>query len=202
MPLDSTQFHFAGSGEVFVGPTTADPPTDVSTVLDTDFKGLGYTTEDGVSITPSQDIADIRSWQSRYPTDRRGTNRDFVSTFSLQQLNDVTWTLAFGGGDWTGTAPNFEYAPPGPEFIDVRSFVIDALDGADKTRIYIPRALVTEVGDVVFRNDEPTVLAITLGLMATGTGDPWNAFSNRAEFNPATTFAAQAEEESSFGEAS
>lgn len=182
MALDSTQLQYAGNGEVYVAPVGTAMPTDLATALNVAFIGLGYTTEDGVTLTPSQDVNNIPAWQSLYPVDRRVTSRDLNVNFSLLQVNKESWKLTFGGGTWSTVTGVHKFVPPAPETIDFRAVVVELIDGTNKTRVLIPKVMVSDPGAIQVRRSDPAAIDITLGLVTTGSGDPFNVLSNDAKF--------------------
>ena len=54
----------AVSGAVYRAPLSGSPtiPTDAVTTLDSDFKALGYVSEDGLTNTNSPDTDNIKAW--------------------------------------------------------------------------------------------------------------------------------------------
>lgn len=50
------------AGAVFVAPMTATVPTDASTPLGSDFKCLGYVSEDGLENNNEMDVSAIKAW--------------------------------------------------------------------------------------------------------------------------------------------
>lgn len=182
MALDSSQLQYAGNGQVFVAPVGTVMPTDVTTALGVAFVGLGYTTPDGVTLSPTQDTNDVSAWQSFYPIDRRVTSRDFSISFSLLQVNKETFKLTFGGGTWTTATGTHKFTPPAAEEIDYRAAIVELVDGANTTRVLVPKVMVSDPGAIQVRRSDPASVDITLGLVTTGSGDPFTVLSNDAKF--------------------
>lgn len=182
MTLNSAELQFAGNGEVYVAPVGTAMPPDEDTALNAAFIGLGYTTEDGVTVTPSAEMTETRGWQSAYVLDRRVSTRDLQMSFTLLQVNKETFKLMFGGGSWVTATGTHTFTPPSPETIDYRAVVLHLVDGAELTRILVPKVLVSEPGAIQIRRNEPSAVAMTLGMVATGVGNPYTVVSNAARF--------------------
>lgn len=182
MTLDSTQLQYAGNGEVYVAPVGTALPTTEVVALNAAFVGLGYTTEDGVTLAPSVDMSETRAWQSFYSIDRRVTSRDLNVTFSLLQVNKETFKLTFGGGSWATTTGTHKYTPPTPQTIDYRAVVVELVDGSYTTRVLIPKVMVSDPGSIQVRRSDPATIDLTLALITTGSGDPFNVLSNDPKF--------------------
>lgn len=182
MTLNSAEFSYAGDGEVYVAPVGTAMPVAYNDALNAAFLGLGYTTEDGVAITPSLETSEVRSWQSFEPTDRRITSRNLSISATLQQLNKTTWDLNMGGGSWATSTGTHTFTPPDPEDIDYRALIVHWEDGSDITRLLIPKVLVTEPGSFQLSRSNPSEIALTFGIISTGVGNPYTVTSNRAEF--------------------
>ena len=180
--LNSAEFNYAGSGEVYLAPVGTAMPAAETTALNAAFLGLGYTTEDGVSIQPTIEMNEVRSWQSAYATDRRVNSRDLTISATLQQLNNVTFRTNFGGGSFALGTGTYTYTPPAEADIDYKAMIIHWVDGTEITRLLVPKVLVSESGALQLQRATPTEIAITWGLISTGVGNPFTVVSNRAEF--------------------
>jgi hypothetical protein len=171
MSLVTGAVRVAGTGECYYAPEGTSAPTDAATALPVAWKGLGYTSTDGVQFTFSRDTNDINAWQGSKL--RVLTNAEPVS-FQLTLLETKTDTLlvAFGGG----TVVNGNYTPPVEGDNAVRSFAIDTADSATKVRYYFPRAQVS--GDVSFNlaRTDAVGYALTFGVLA--NTPKWRLFSN------------------------
>lgn len=174
MALASEQLVVAGVGHIYVAPEGTAMPTSLSDALNAAFVEIGYTTDDGAKFTDAKSVNAIRGWQSFYPIRHHVTERDAMLEFTLQQWNENTVPLAFGGGSITEpTAGEYRYAPPPPETVDVRAMVLDIADGDRNFRIGIPKGFVTSNTETSFLRTGPSLLPITFGVMAEDLADPW-----------------------------
>lgn len=176
MALTADEVFIAGGGHVYVADVGATEPTDTTTPWDADWTELGYTTDDGVTITPSQTITDIPAWQSRYPVRRIVTAENFEASFSLLQWNEDTLSLAFRGGTWVGDV----YTPGAAGVVDERALGIEAIDGDKIARIVIPRGLVTTVGGINMTRTGANPIPITFSSLATEGESPFTIIADWA----------------------
>lgn len=162
MALTADEVFIAGGGHVYVADVGATEPTDTTTPWDGDWVELGYTTDDGVTITPGQTITDVPAWQSRYPVRRIVTAETFEAAFSLLQWNQDTLSLTFRGGTWVGDV----YTPGAAGVVDERALGIEAIDGDKIARIVIPRGMVTDVGGINMTRTGGNPIPITFSALA------------------------------------
>lgn len=159
---DPTELVVGQTGQVYVAPLGTTLPTAVDTALNAAFVGLGYITEDGVSFSASKETQDIGAWQALDPLRTIVTSRVVQATFGLQQWNEDTVPLAFGGGTVTGSTGAWKYELPDPEDgLDERAMVIDVQDGDNNFRFVLPRGVVTEAVETQFQHGASAVLPIT-----------------------------------------
>lgn len=164
---EASELVVAGNGQIYVAPVGTALPAGPSTALNAAFIGLGYTTEDGASFSVSPNIEEFRAWQSRQPVRREMTEQDMQVSFALEQWNEETVPLAFGGGEITSVSGGYKYTPPAAtDALDERAMVIDADDGDRRVRIVIPRGNVTDAVETTFQRSELAVLPITFQALA------------------------------------
>lgn len=175
MALLADEVFIAGGGHVYIADIGATEPTDTTSAWDGDWTELGYTTDAGVTITPSQTITDIPAWQSRYPVRRIVTAETFDVSFGLLQWNQDTLSLAFRGGTWIGDV----YTPGEAGVVDERALGIEAIDGDKITRIIIPRGMVTDVGGINLVRTGANPLPITFSALASDE-DPFTLIADWA----------------------
>src|SRR5207248_4431686 len=90
-----------------------------------------YTTEDGVKLSLSRNVADVRASQSFYPVRRIVTSIDIQAEFTLEQWNTENLLVALGGGTITEPSNNiFKYTPPAESAIAEYALLTRTVDGS------------------------------------------------------------------------
>jgi hypothetical protein len=166
------------NGTVYVAPVGTAAPTDATTALNVGFLALGYVSENGVTITPSQTVTPIMAWQSVYAVRKIITARGLEFDYVLREFNAETLPLAFGGGVISTIAGKTTYTPPSPQTVDVRAMVVDWQDGTRNYRVYVPNGQVTDIGAFTVSRTAPAELSVKFELNDDGTGQPWRLFSD------------------------
>lgn len=153
---DPNEIRIASNGQVYVAPVGTALPTTPTAALNSAFVGLGYLTEDGAKLAVAPEVQDIKSWQSRQSTRRELINQEVTASFTLQQFNESTIPLAFGGGDVTSPSTGiYRYELPTSGALDERAMIIDAIDGSVHQRWILPRGNVTDAVEIsMVRNAE------------------------------------------------
>lgn len=181
---DSGEIVVGANGAVSVAPLVgASAPTDATSALGSGWVDLGYVSEDGATFTDSRTVTPIPVWQSFYPARRVVTERDATLAFVLRQWNTATIRLAFGGGDISGSAPNFTYTPPEPDELDERQLCLDWQDGDRSFRLYMPKGIVTDNVATNIVRTGPADLPITFGVTPDAGADPYSIFVADAAFS-------------------
>lgn len=151
MALDATKARSAPTGALSVGATGATAPTGTGSAL-TGFTDLGYISEDGVTATlPGEgDVTSIRAWQNGAIVRTFRSPSEDSPTFSgvLMETKLETIELYYNATvTQTSTEGAFEYENGTRPY---KSYVLDVVDGTELERTYIPRGVITEVGDKVY----------------------------------------------------
>lgn len=168
---DASEIRVAANGQVYVAPVGTALPTTPTGALNAAFVGLGYTTEDGVGFSVGLDINEIKSWQSRQPTRRDLVGQEISASFGLQQWNEETVPLAFGGGAITTISGGYRYDfPEEGDALDEYAMVIDAVDDSTNMRFVLVRGNVVEAVETKFQRGEAAVLPITFKALEPSAG--------------------------------
>lgn len=159
---DATDIVVAGTGEAYVATTGTTLPTTPTASLNAGFSGMGYHTEDGVTITVTPDVAEFRAWQSRQAIRREFNAQDVTIAFALMQWNETNIVEAFGGGAVTTVSGGYRYDFPeqGAALREV-SLVVDCNDGSEVHRFVFPRVSATESVESQFHRSDAALLPIT-----------------------------------------
>lgn len=163
MTQDASNTRVAVTGAVSKGLTSATAPTGTAS-LPTGFDDLGFISEDGVEISlpGAGDSTPIKAWQN-------GTTVRVVRTpsednpswhFTLLETNIKAIETYFGVTvTSTSTEGSFEFTNT---LRPHDSYIVDAVDGAELIRDYVPYAVVTDVGAHSFVNGGPIQYEVTI----------------------------------------
>lgn len=158
MALSSENVRVAVTGAVYVGPTSADAPTDADTPP-VGFSDLGYVHEDGVTETRDRSTEQLRAWQNADVVREVVTEATMTYTLRLVETKAETVELFYGVpvNPADGSVSIIPTRTGGR-----KSFIIDVIDGDDFIRAYVPSGEVTEVGEQVYSNGEPIGYEVTI----------------------------------------
>jgi hypothetical protein len=180
----------ASNGSVSVAPYGTALPTDAHTALNAAFVDLGLLTETGVTLVATPAVVDVQAWQRLGPVRRVVTGRTLTAAGVLNQWNQESVSLAFGGGTWTMvSAGSYRYDPPlAGAALKEYSVVVDAQDGATNLRYMIRRAVISDAVTVNLVANAAATLPITFTALEVDdiTLAPWGFFSDALEFSLAS----------------
>lgn len=168
MALSASNVRVAVTGAVYADITSAaTAPTSSSSTPDTEFKDLGYVSEDGITLSMpgAGDAEAIHAWQNgaTVRTVRTPSDDNPQLSFTLietkieviQFVLGVTVTSAVADG-------SFEF-----DVTDTRTpsaVLLDVVDGAELIRIYAPQASVAEISEVELTHTGAIGYGVTLDL--------------------------------------
>lgn len=169
------------AGAIYTAPAGTDLPTDATTALSATFKGLGYIHADGLTNENNQEYDDIRAWGGDTVLSLQGDYTDTYNFTLLEVLAATVQEFIHGadnvttgeGSTMTVTANNKDV----PECI----VVIDMLWRNTAVRHVIPRAKITERGEVTFVDDDVVGYEVTVTALPDSNGN-----SHYEYFGPTT----------------
>lgn len=157
---DSGNVRVGYSGFCYYGALGATAPEGPYVEWGMEFTDLGLITEDGLTEALDEDRQVFKAWGYNAPVRTQTTNR--TSTFQLTFMETSADTLSLyyavpldnmtSSGSGAGQYLEFE-DPDSTEPMYV-SLGLDIVDGDFHVRYFIPKAEVTDRGDVVSKNDE------------------------------------------------
>lgn len=187
MPKSTEEIVVGANGTIRVAPAGTPEPADIDAAWNAGWVDLGFTSEDGCTITDSKTLEKIPVWQLFYPARRIVTERDFTVAFTLRQFSGLQVEFAFGGGEVTADgAGKFRYTPPDPETIDSRMLGVEWLDGDKTWRLIVPLGMVTENVETKLLRTAAADLPITFGVIGQANVDPWYFLTDDPTFAEAT----------------
>lgn len=148
-------------GGIYAAPLGSTIPTDATTSLAAAFKNLGYISEDGVTNSISRTSEDIKEWGGDVVETVGTEQTDTFKAKFIEALNTELLKVIFGSSNVTATtttAISVKNVDP-----TAMIFVIDiAQKGGKLKRIVIPNGKVTEIGDIVYKANEPVAYDLTI----------------------------------------
>ena len=175
MAVTAANVRVAITGALSKGLTSATAPTGTSGVL-TGFTDLGGISEDGVSLALNDegDSTPLKVWQNgaTVRTLRTTSEDNPTITATLVETSLATIETYFGVTvTQTATEGSFEFKS---QARSAASYVLDVVDGAELIRIYVPRGVVSSVGEITLANSEAIGYQVTIDCENGGAGNDFN----------------------------
>lgn len=170
MTLVSGQVRVAGTGELFLAPVGTALPTTVDGAPNAAFKGYGYTTDDGVTLSKSVDRDGVAAWQSATPVRYIITGSELTVACTFLQSNEDILKLWLSSGDFasdggTGYRADVPVDPIGQQF----AMMLEWKDDTITSRLVAAKVEVTDTGDVTVAR-EAQAFPVTLSVLPPDSG--------------------------------
>lgn len=176
----------AVSGAIYRAARTASLqiPTTAAATLSSDFKCMGYISEDGLKNNMSMDTDKVVAWGGDTVLPFEKGKQDEFSFKMLEVLNEDVLKSVFGAGNVTVTAATS--TAPKSIAINVDSdeqeeavWVFDMLlRGNNPKRIVVPYGRITDIGEISYKDDEAVGYDVTLLAVADGSGNTHYEYIN------------------------
>lgn len=158
-------------GAINVADTSATLPTAVSTAL-TGFTPLGYVSEDGLTNQNTIDSEDIKAWGGDTVLVIQTEKTDTFGLTLIEVLNVDVLKIVFGDDNVTGTLADGITVNVNATELPEKAWVIDmVMRGGALKRIVIPRAKVSEIGEVSYTDNEAVGYELTLTALPDANGN-------------------------------
>lgn len=161
------------AGAVYRAPLNTTLPTDASTALAQAFVDMGYISEDGVVNSNSPDTDKIRAWGGQVVLIVSTEKPDTFKLTFLEALNSNVLDTVYGTANVTVDGTNHTIAVvANAKELSGHVYAIDlAMRGGALKRVVIPNGVLSELGDIVYKDDEPIGYAVTLDCMPDSSGN-------------------------------
>lgn len=156
-------------------------PTSATTTLGDSYANLGYISEDGLTNENSPVKTIIKAWGGDNvlvsQTDKPDTFKfKLIETINLDVLKTIYGSANVTGALSTGITVNVTTAE-----VAAQAYVIDMIlrDGALK-RICIPNGVLTELGEILYKDDEVLGYEVTISALPDSNGSTHKEYIIRA----------------------
>lgn len=158
-------------GAINVADTSATLPTTVNAAL-TGFTPLGYVSEDGLTNQNTIESEDIKAWGGDTVLVIQTEKTDTFGLTLIEVLNVDVLKIVFGDTNVTGTLADGITVNVNATELPEKAWVVDMVmrNGALK-RIVIPRAKVSEIGEVSYTDNEAVGYELTLTALPDANGN-------------------------------
>ena len=159
------------TGAIFRAPLGTTLPTDATTALDEAFKQLGYVSEDGVTNSNSPETDQIKAWGGDIVANLVTEKSDTFQLTLIETLNVDTLKAVYGDANVTGTLAQGITITANSKEVEESIWVIDMVLRNAVKRIVIPNVAISEIGDIVYKDDEVTGYETTLLALSDASGN-------------------------------
>lgn len=157
-------------GAVFRGPIGTTLPTSADETLDAGFLPMGYVSEDGVVNSNSPSAETIKAWGGDIVKVIYTERTDEWKLTLIESLRVDVKKAVYGQNNVTGTLASGITTSVRNDVPEPGSWVIDIVEGATLKRIVIPDAVVTELEDINYKDDDVIGYGVTLTAATDSTG--------------------------------
>ena len=138
-------------------------PTDASTALTSDFKDLGYVSEDGVTQTMSNDTTDVKEWGGNTVLSIDDNFADQWKMKLIEATNIDVLKEVFGQNNVTVDSNGHITIAASAVGRDYRCYVVDmVLRNGGIRRVVLPNAKIASVEDITHGAKDAVGYGITL----------------------------------------
>ena len=158
------------NGALYVASTSATLPTTATATL-TGFTSLGYVSDDGAVNGFDIDTTEIKAWGlDTVWAGVTGKTITWQSTL-IEVLNVDVLKTVFGTSNVSGTLSTGISLTINNEEPDEHAVVIDMVLRGNLKRVVLPRAKVTEIADITYKDDEVVGYEVTFTAFPDSTGN-------------------------------
>lgn len=142
-------------GAVYSAPLGTELPKDAITDLNSEFKSLGYISEDGMTNENSPESENIPAWGGDIVATVQTSKEDTFTYTLIEATNVDVLKEVYGQDNVTGDLETGITIKANAKELEEHCLVVDMiLKGGILKRIVIPSGKVSELGEISYKDDE------------------------------------------------
>lgn len=190
MSLNKTQVVVPARVNVFLAPVGTAAPADATVEMPEEWKHVGHSVPDSLSLAAEPEFGEVNSHQSDYAIRRFKTSDSASLSVDLLQWSAENFRSVYGGGTVTpiaGTPTQYKFVPPKlSDAVLEQSCIVEIIDGVKVYRfVYITVAQIEGVTSE-FSKGQETRLPLRLAVLGADGTEPWYLLTNDPAFAPAS----------------
>lgn len=158
------------TGAAFIAPAKTTLPTDASTQLDAKFKGLGYMSEDGATIAEERDSEDISAWGGDIVYTSQTSYKETIA-FTPIEINPEVMRAMYGKDNVKVEEGKLSVTHNAAELPELPLVIETVPNSKTVTRYVVPRAKLTEKGDLSLNGSDPMGRELTFTALPDDKGN-------------------------------
>ena len=137
-------------------------PTDATSALPQAFVNHGYVGADGLTNTTERESTDVKAWGGDVVLTPQTSFKETYKLKLIQSLDADTLKAVYGDANVSGSGSAIA-VEHGPVELPRKAWVFEVLlTGGKIKRICIPDGQITEVGDVIYKDDTEIGYEVTI----------------------------------------
>lgn len=150
-------------GAIHWAPLGSSLPTSATASLDAAFVELGYVSEDGLTNNNSPESDTVKAWGGDTVLNLQTDRPDTFALTLLESLNTDVLKTIYGASNVTVDGSGNITVKATADEMPSGAWVFDMiLKGGRAKRIVVPNGTISELGEIVYKDDEPVGYNITI----------------------------------------
>lgn len=159
-------------GAIYSAPLGTKLPEKATDNLNTEFKNLGYVSEDGVTNEDTRSSENIKAWGGDTVGSVQTEKEDKFTYKLIESLNVEVLKEVYGAANVTGNLSSGIEIKSNSKELEAHVIVVDMImNGGILKRIVLPNAKVDEVGEIKYVDGEVVGYETTLKCFPDKEGD-------------------------------